>query len=113
MLWNSNSDCRKNTEQTSRLCLALKKNQGNLYEDVSVYFSDEEEKETITKQGGYKRSIEKAHGQIEIREYYQTENIRWFGKKKDWKELKSIGMEEKTIQSEEGERKEYRYYISS
>ena len=93
--------------------LLLKKNQENLYEDVSVYFSDEEEKETIKKQGGYKRTIEKAHGQIEIREYYQKENIRWIGKKKDWKGLKSIGMEEKTIQSEERERKEYRYYISS
>ncbi len=34
--------------------LVLKKNQENLYEDVSVYFSDEEEKETIKKQGGYK-----------------------------------------------------------
>ena len=49
---------------------STEKESGNLYEDVSVYFSDEEEKETIKKQGGYKRTIEKAHGQIEIREYY-------------------------------------------
>ena len=85
----------------------------SICEEIHEVSLIEEEKETIKKQGGYKRTIEKAHGQIEIREYYQTENIRWIGKKKDWKGLKSIGMEEKTIQSEEGERKEYRYYISS
>ena len=93
--------------------LALKKNQGTLYEDVTVYFADKEEKEKIKKQGNYKRTIEKAHGQIEIREYYQTENIGWLSKKKEWKGLKSIGMEEKTIRNETGEKKEYRYYISS
>ena len=57
--------------------------------------------------------MEKAHGQIEIREYYQTEKIRWLEKKKEWKGLKSIGMEEKTIIRDEEVKKEYRYYISS
>ena len=84
--------------------LSVKRNQGILYE---------EEKETLKEKGNYKRTIEKAHGQIEIREYYQTETIRFLTKKKEWKGLKSIGMEEKTIKTEEGEKKEYRYYISS
>lgn len=92
--------------------LALKKNQGILYEEVFLYF-DEEEKKTLKEQGNYKRTVEKAHGQIEIREYYQTETIRFLTKKEEWKGLKSIGMEEKTIKKEEGEKKEYRYYISS
>src|SRR5699024_207424 len=52
--------------------LALKKNQGILYEEVSLYF-DKEEKERIKQEGNYKKTIEKAHGQLEIREYYQTE----------------------------------------
>lgn len=93
--------------------LALKKNQGTLYEEVSLYLKDEEEKETIRRRGSYRRTIEKARSQIEIREYYQTEEIGWLSQKKAWKGIKSIGMEEKTIQNEEGERKEYRYYISS
>lgn len=46
---------------------------------------------------GYKKTIEKAHGQTEIREYYQTEDISWMNQKKQWKGLKSIGMEKKTI----------------
>ena len=31
----------------------------------------------------------------------------------EWRGVKSIGMEKKTIEDEKGERKEYRYYISS
>lgn len=93
--------------------LALKGNQRTLHEDVSLYFKDEEEKKKIRESGNYKRTVEKARGQMEIREYYQTEEIRWLGQKKNWKGLKSIGMEEKTIRTEQGEKKEYRYYISS
>ena len=57
--------------------------------------------------------MEKARGQTEIREYYQTEEIGWMEQKKQWKGLKSIGMERKTIRREGKEEREYRYYISS
>lgn len=93
--------------------LALKENQKTLYEDVRLFFSDEQEKEQLKKRGYYSKTIEKAHGQTEIREYYQTERISWLSQKKEWEGLKSIGMEEKTIQREGKEKKEYRYYISS
>lgn len=92
--------------------LAVKKNQGNLYENITLYFG-EEEKKRIKEEGNYKKTIEKAHGQLEIREYYQSEDIKWLPNKKDWKGLKSIGVEEKSIDTEEGIKKEYRYYISS
>lgn len=59
------------------------------------------------------RTVEKAHGQMGKREYHQTTDIGWLYQKKEWKGIKSIGMEEKTIKDEKGERKEYRYYISS
>lgn len=94
--------------------LALKGNQGNLCEDVSLYLMDEEVKRKIREKGDYKRTVEKARSQIEIREYYQTEETGWLSQKKEWKGLKSIGMEEKTIRAEgKEEKKEYRYYISS
>src|SRR5699024_6431851 len=51
--------------------LAVKKNHGILHEEISLYF-DEEEKKEIKEKGNYKKTVEKAHGQIEIREYYQT-----------------------------------------
>ena len=93
--------------------LALKGNQKTLHEDVSLFLGDDQEKEKLREKGNYKKTVEKAHGQIEIREYYQTEEIGWLSQKKEWKGLKSIGMEEKTIQKDGKEKKEYRYYISS
>ena len=93
--------------------LALKGNHGTLHEDVRLYLSDPEVKQALQASGQYKRTIEKAHSQIEIREYYQTEMISWLNCKKEWKGLKSIGMEEKTIRKDGIEKKEYRYFISS
>lgn len=93
--------------------LAVKGNQGNLEADIREYFGEEEIRREIEKTSGYKKTIEKAHGQIEIREYYQTEDIRWMPQRKEWKGLKSIGMEKKTLRRKEKEETEYRYYISS
>ena len=98
-------------ERRADYVLALKGNQGTLYEDVKMFLQDN--KEELKRNRNYYRTIEKAHSQIEIREYYQTEDIKWLSQKKNWKGLKSIGMEEKTIQKNGKEEKEYRYYISS
>lgn len=93
--------------------LALKKNQGTLYGDVKDYFSDREFQAGIKASGNYMVTIEKARSQTEKREYYQTEDIRWLGQRKEWKGLKSIGMEKKTIEKEGKRKEEYRYFISS
>lgn len=93
--------------------LAVKGNQGNLETDIQEYFGMEGICRELEKGSGYKKTVEKAHGQVEIREYYQTEDISWMQQKSQWKGLKSIGMERKTIRKEGKEQKEYRYYISS
>jgi predicted transposase YbfD/YdcC len=93
--------------------LAVKGNQGSLEADIRLYFEDPQIRAGLGKSTGYKKTVEKAHGQIEIREYYQTQDIGWMHQKKQWKGLKSIGMEKKTIRKGETEREEYRYYISS
>ena len=76
---------------------------------MRLYLSDPEIKQTLQLSGQYKRTVEKARGQIEIREYYQTETISWLNCKKEWRGLKSIGMEEKTIRKDGTEKKEYRF----
>lgn len=93
--------------------LELKRNQNSLYEDVQEYFSDEEFQKRIRASGNYKKTQEKAHGQIEIREYYQTEDIKWLSQKKNWKGLTSIVMEKKTLEKDGNRTIEYRYFISS
>ena len=70
-------------------------------------------KKRIRASGNYKKTQEKAHGQVEIREYYQTEDIKWLSQKKNWKGLSSIVMEKKTIEKDGKRRIEYRYFISS
>ncbi|MEY8238539.1 ISAs1 family transposase, partial [Lachnospiraceae bacterium 66-29] len=70
---------------------------------------------TIDAMGTQTAIVEKSgeKGQIETREYYQTEDIRWMIQKKDWKGLKSIAMERKIIEKNGRKKTEYRYFISS
>lgn len=63
--------------------------------------------------GNYKKTIEKARGQLETREYYQTNDIKWLSCKKDWEGLKTIGMVKTTIRKDEKTSGEMRYFISS
>lgn len=65
--------------------LALKANQGNLLEDVRLYFSEEE----FRKKCAYKKTVEKARGKTEKRDYWQTDDISWLSQKKEWAGLKS------------------------
>lgn len=93
--------------------LAVKGNQGTLHQDLIDYFAEEEFLKGIINQGGYKKTVEKAHNQIEIREYYQTSDIKWLTNKEKWVGLKSIGIVRTTTKKEDKESIEIRYYISS
>lgn len=93
--------------------LAVKGNQEILHNDLIAYFDDIDFRKDIIKNGNYKKTVEKSHGQIEIREYYQTNDIKWLTNKNKWKNLTSIGIVEKTIKKKDKESKEIRYYISS
>lgn len=93
--------------------LAVKENQKNLYDEISEYFKDEEFLNKIKENNGYKKTTEKSHSQIEIREYYQSDKISWMNEKVRWKGIKSIGMVSKTIIKEDKKVVEKRYYISS
>ena len=61
----------------------------------------------------YHRTIEKARGGIEKREYWQTDDISWLSRKKDWAGLKTIAMTRNTITKDVKETSETRYFISS
>ena len=67
----------------------------------------------IKNNNGYKVTKEKAHSQIEIREYYQCDRLKWMEEKSRWKGIKSIGMVCKTTKQEGKQVTERRYYISS
>ena len=89
--------------------LALKKNHGDLYDDVEFYFNDPDQ----LKKCAYKKTVEKARGGIEKREYWQTEDIAWLHHKKEWAGLKSITMTRNTIIKNGHETTDTRYFLSS
>lgn len=93
--------------------LAVKENQKKLYTEIREYFEDKTFLEEIKRSNGYKETKEKAHSQIETREYYQCADVGWMQEKCRWKGLKSIGMVCKTTQKGSEQVIERRYYISS
>jgi predicted transposase YbfD/YdcC len=58
-------------------------------------------------------TLEKAHGGIERREYWQTDDIYWLPQLKEWKGLKTIIMTRNTITKDGTTTMETRYFISS
>ena len=89
--------------------LALKGNQGILHDDVKEYFNDPD----LLAGCAYTKTVEKARGGIEKREYWQTDDIAWMPQKRDWAGLKSIAMTCNTIIKDGAKTVEARYFISS
>ena len=56
-------------EQEGEYTLALKDNQGNLYDEVIATFALAEEEAFATVECESERTVEKAHGRLEIRAY--------------------------------------------
>ena len=57
-------------EQEGDYALALKDNQGNLYEEVKATFALAEKEAFAQVQAEADRRVEKGHGRLEIREYW-------------------------------------------
>jgi predicted transposase YbfD/YdcC len=96
-------------EKKADYMLGLKGNQGTLHEDVGLYFSDPR----LLAGCAYHKTLDKAHGAVEIREYWQTSDIAWLPQRKAWAGLASIVMTKNTIIKGEDTTTETRYFISS
>ena len=72
-------------------------------------------KEVQDKEGCYKKETEETSIETITREYYITDDIKWFADRKEWKKLTSIGYERKTVAKKgtEETRIEERYYLCS
>ena len=89
--------------------LALKGNQGTLHEDVREYFGDSR----LLSGCAYHKTVDKARSAVEIREYWQTNDISWLVQKKAWAGITSIVMTRNTIHKGDTTTVETRYFISS
>ena len=96
-------------------CLALKANQKNAYTDVVEYFqSSDIRKELCSQKNSWRKEKEIFTDKTVEREYYISDDIKWFSDKKLWTGLKSIGYEKKKIKKADGETVvEERYFLCS
>ena len=73
--------------------LSVKENQGHLFEDISVLFAVDQASDFKYASYEYKKTTNKEHGRIEIRECYNTSNpahLRLIRSLDNWVGLKSI-----------------------
>jgi len=105
--------CQKNIAQQiidkqADYVLALKKNHGDLFDDVEAFFKLESSDafNTIT-------TLEKDHGRVERRVISVSKNIDWLEQKSNWKNLNAI-VQISTIRTTVlGEFKSSRYFLTS
>lgn len=59
-------------------------------------------------------AVDKGHGRLETRRYWQSEDVAWFADADKWAGLRSIGMVHSLRELRDGRvQEEWRYYISS
>ncbi len=101
-------------DQGADFVIALKGNQGNLYDDVRSFFEIEEKNNFKDIELQRTTTTEKDHGRFEKREYAMCSEIDWFKQRNPgWENINSIGFVDSTRTIDDKTTKERRYYISS
>ncbi|MBI3988017.1 MAG: ISAs1 family transposase [candidate division NC10 bacterium] len=103
-------------EQEADYVLALKGNQGVLYEAVKELFEEAQATAFADLNGELHQTVDGDHGRIEIRRHWITSEVEWLTAvtgKPLWPGLRSIGMVEAERQIGQETTKETRYYLSS
>jgi predicted transposase YbfD/YdcC len=95
-------------EQKGDYALALKGNQGTLYDDVVLLLDDPESEVTTTQP-----VVEGDHGRIETRTATVSTEVDWLQKQHQWPGLKAIGKVVRVRQTAEKTTTETAYYLLS
>jgi predicted transposase YbfD/YdcC len=104
--------------------LALKGNQASVHEEVKSFLDAAIDERHAQRPKGAALSkvaaglastqtIEKGHGRIETRRYYQSDQLGWFADRGAWEGLTSVGVVEATREINGSKTTERRYYLSS
>ena len=103
-------------EQEGDYALALKDNQGNLYDEVKATFSMAEKEAFVGLQCESARTVEKAHGRLVIRDYWtisDAEILAYLDPEKRWTGLSGIGMVRAERRIDQEITRETRYFLLS
>ena len=104
--------------------LALKGDQETVHDEVTSFLDATIAEAQAPRAPGAKLSksaaalvqmetLEKDHGRIETRRYYQSDQLSWFADLAKWEGLKSVGMVESTREIDGEKTTERRYYLGS
>jgi len=102
--------------------LALKGNQETVHQEVKSFLDQIVQEKTAPGRAKLSKSaatlaswqtVEKDHGQIETRRYYQSTELDWFADRSKWEGLRSVGMVEAVRELNGVCSVERRYYLSS
>jgi predicted transposase YbfD/YdcC len=103
-------------EQEGEYALALKDNQGTLYDEVQATFTMAEQEAFATVLCESARTVEKAHGRLEIREYWTISDpsiLEYLDPEQRWEGLQGIGMVRAERRIKHEITKETRYFLLS
>jgi predicted transposase YbfD/YdcC len=115
---------REIIEADADYVLALKGNQEKVHEEVKSFLDETlREKQKKRPRGAVLpkaarrlaefETVEKDHGRIETRRYYQSDELDWFADKAKWEGLQSVGFVESIRELAGQATIERRYYLSS
>lgn len=108
---------REIVEANADYVLSLKGNQKTVHEEVKSFMgnlADQWQKAPQSvKEVSYHETVEKDHGRIETRRFWQSDNVEWFTDLKEWENLRSFGMIESTRDVKGETTSERRYFLSS
>jgi len=104
--------------------LALKGNQETVHQEMKSFLDATLLEQQTPRLPGAKLStaaatlapvetVEKDHGRLETRRYFQSDQLNWFADRPKWEGLKSVGMVESTREVDGKTTVERRYYLSS
>jgi predicted transposase YbfD/YdcC len=103
-------------EQKGDYLLAVKQNQGQLFQQIDCAFSLDRKNDFKDAPYTYAKTVEKNHGRIETRQCWVTsdpEYIRYVDPEGSWESLKSIVIIEATRKERDKTTSQSRYFISS
>jgi predicted transposase YbfD/YdcC len=115
------SIAREIKEADAEYVLALKGNQGQCHAEIKSYLDDavaRHAQNAPTKKNAmslaYQEMVEKDHGRLETRRYWQSGDLDWFEGRAEWEGLRSVGVVESVRQvGQAAPTIERRYYLSS
>lgn len=115
---------REIIEADADYVLALKGNQETVHQEVKEFLDESLAEKQKVRPPKAKlppaaaslaslETVEKDHGRLETRRYYQSSELAWFADLEQWEGLKSVGMVEATREVDGKTSVERRYYLSS